>query len=119
MWARRGASYEKAFSRDLSYVRRRARTVLRVQPFRSARFRQSQTPRSALSYTARQLDDIIFSGQLGYTRLTHRGLFDNAFYRNGNLELGAQKIITINRAQLVSFGGDIDLGLFAAARGRA
>jgi hypothetical protein len=65
----------------------------------------------AISYTAHELDDIILSAQLGFTRLTHRSLVDNEFYRDGELSLGAQKLFPIGRAQLVSVGSDIDLGV--------
>jgi hypothetical protein len=65
----------------------------------------------AFSYTAHRLDDIVLSTQLGFTRLTHRGLFDNEFFRNGALSFGAQKIFAIGRAQVISAGADIDLGL--------
>ena len=53
---------------------------------------------------------VLLSTQLGYTRLTRRG-FDNEFYRSGTLSLGAQKLISVGRAQLISFGGDILLGI--------
>lgn len=65
----------------------------------------------SISYTAHQLDDFVLSAQLGFTRLTHRSVFDNEFYRNGDLSLGAQKVFQINRAQVISAGGDIELGL--------
>ena len=65
----------------------------------------------ALSYTAHRLDDIVLSAQVGFTRLTHRGLFDNEFLRDGELSFGAQKLFAIGRAQLISAGADIDLGL--------
>ena len=53
---------------------------------------------------------LLISTQLSYTRLTARG-FDNEFYRSGTLSFGAQKVITIGRAQLVSLGGDVLLGI--------
>jgi hypothetical protein len=65
----------------------------------------------AMSYTAHELDDIILSAQLGFTRLTHRSLADNEFYRDGELSLGAQKLYQLGRAQLISVGGDIELGV--------
>jgi hypothetical protein len=64
----------------------------------------------ALSYTAHKLSDIVLSVQLGFTRLTHSSVVANEFFRNGGLSLGAQKLFSIGRAQLVGIGGDIDLG---------
>ena len=52
----------------------------------------------------------LVSTQLGYTRLTRRG-FDNEFYRSGTLSFGAQKLFAIGRAQLISVGGDVLLGI--------
>jgi hypothetical protein len=65
----------------------------------------------AISYIDHQLDDVVLSAQLGFTRLTHQSLFDDEFYRDGELALGAEKVFTIGRAQAVSAGGDIELGL--------
>jgi hypothetical protein len=65
----------------------------------------------AMSYTVEKLDDIVLSAQLGFTRLTHRSLVDNEFYRDGELSLGAQKLFAIGRAQVISTGGDIELGV--------
>ena len=53
---------------------------------------------------------LLVSTQLGYTRLTRRG-FDNEFYRSGTLSFGAQKLFTIGRAQIISVGGDVLLGI--------
>ena len=64
-----------------------------------------------LAYTAHQFDDIILGAQLGFTRLTRRGVFDNEFFRDGSLDLSAQKLFTFGRAQLVSVGGDIGLNV--------
>ncbi len=64
-----------------------------------------------LAYTAHQLDDIILSAQFGFTRLTRRGVWDNEFFRDGSLDLSAQKLFTFGRAQLVSVGGDIGLNV--------
>ena len=65
----------------------------------------------AISYTVHDLDDIILSAQLGFTRLTHRSVVDNEFYRDGELSLGAQKLFALGRAQVISAGADIDLGV--------
>ena len=64
-----------------------------------------------LTYTAHKLDDIVLSAQLGYTRLTRRGVWDNEFFRDGSLDLGAQKLFTLGRAQLISAGFDIGLNV--------
>ena len=105
-----GVSYDYTLSHDLSLS-----AALREQYFAYNHFDQldfgALNFALALSYTARQLDDVVLSAQLGFTRLTHRGLFDNEFYRNGSLALGAQKVYTLGRAQLFSAGVDIDLGL--------
>jgi hypothetical protein len=65
----------------------------------------------AISYVAHELDDIVLSAQLGFTRLTHRSVVDNEFYRNGGLSLGAEKTWALGRAQAISTGGDIELGV--------
>jgi hypothetical protein len=65
----------------------------------------------AISYVAHELDDIVLSAQLGFTRLTHRSIVDNEFYRNGGLSLGAEKTWALGRAQAISTGGDIELGV--------
>jgi hypothetical protein len=65
----------------------------------------------AISYTVHELDDIVLSAQLGFTRLTHRSVVDNEFYRDGELSLGAQKEFAIGRAQVITAGGDIELGV--------
>ena len=105
-----GMSYERALSPALSLS-----AVAREQYFAYDRFDQldfgALNVAVALTYTAHRLGDVVFSGQLGFTRLTRRGLTDNEFYRNGSLALGAQKVWSLSRAQIVSFGGDIDLGL--------
>lgn len=105
-----GASYEWTLSPDLNVT-----AAAREQYFAYDRFDQldfgSLNVAVALAYTAHWLDDVVLSAQLGFTRLTRHGVFDNEFYRNANLALGAQKLFSIGRAQLVSFGGDIDLGL--------
>ena len=104
-----GASYERTLSPELSLS-----AAAREQYFAYDKFDQldfgSLNVALALAYTAHRLDDTVLSAQLGFTRLTRRGLFDNEFYRNANLALGAQKVFSIGRAQLVSAGGDIDLG---------
>ena len=64
-----------------------------------------------LTYTAHRLDDVILSAQLGFTRLTRRGIWDNEFFRDGSLDLGVQKLFTLGRAQLVSAGFDIGLNV--------
>ena len=64
-----------------------------------------------LTYTAHQLDDIVLSAQLGFTRLTRRGIGDNEFFRDGSLDLSAQKLFTLGRAQLVSVGVDTGLNV--------
>lgn len=105
-----GVSYERTLSPELSLS-----AAAREQYFAYDRFDGldfgSLNAAVALTYTAHKLDDAVLSAQLGFTRLTRRGLFDNEFYRNANLAFGAQKVFTLGRAQLVSFGGDIDLGL--------
>ena len=105
-----GVSYDYTISHDLSLS-----AAAREQYFAYNHFDQldfgALNFALALSYTAHKLDDVVFSAQLGFTRLTHRGLFDHEFYRNGSLALGAQKVYALGRAQLFSFGGDIDLGV--------
>ncbi len=64
-----------------------------------------------LTYAAHQLGDIILSAQLGFTRLTRKGIWDNEFFRDGSLDLGAQKLFTFGRAQLVSVGFDVGLNV--------
>ena len=64
-----------------------------------------------LSYTVHQLHDIVLSAQLGYTRLTRHGVWDNEFFRDGSLDLGAQKLFTFGRAQLLSIGFDVGLNI--------
>ncbi len=64
-----------------------------------------------LAYTAHQFQDVIFSAQLGFTRLTRKGIWDNEFFRDGSLDLSAQKLFTFGRAQLVSVGGDVSLNV--------
>ncbi len=105
-----GASYEWTPAKDLSLS-----VAAREQYFAYDKFDQldfgSLNVAVALAYTAHQFNDLILSGQLNFTRLTRRGLFDNEFYRNAGLGLAAQKVWTFGRAQLFSVGGDIDLGL--------
>ena len=105
-----GASYEWTLSPELSFS-----TAVREQYFAYDKFDQldfgSLNVAVAVAYTAHRLDDVVLSAQLGFTRLTRRGLFDDEFYRNASLALGAQKVFSIGRAQLISLGGDIDLGV--------
>ena len=105
-----GASYEWTLSPALSIS-----AAAREQYFAYDRFDQldfgALNVAVAVAYTAHRLDDVVLSAQLGFTRLTRRGLADHEFYRNGGLALGAQKVFTLGRAQLFSLGGDIDLGL--------
>ncbi len=105
-----GASYEWTPTRDLSLS-----AAVREQYFAYNRYDQLDfgafNAALAAAYTAHRLDDVVLSAQLGFTRLTHGGVFDREFYRNGSLALGAQKVFSFGRAQLVSLGGDIDLGL--------
>ncbi len=105
-----GAAYEWTISPALSFS-----VAGREQYFAYNRFDQldfgALNLAVGVAYTAHQFDDVVLSAQLGFTRLTHAGVFDNEFYRNVSLALGAQKVFALGRAQLVSFGGDIDLGL--------
>ena len=105
-----GVGYEHKLTPALNFS-----ASVREQYFAYDRFNQldfgSLNVGFGLSYTAHQLSDIILSAQLGFTRLTRRGLFDNEFYRDGSLELSAQKLFTIGRAQLISAGGDIGLNV--------
>ena len=105
-----GASYDWTPSRQLSIT-----AAVREQYFAYNRFDQldfgALNAALAAAYTVHQLDDVVLSAQLGFTRLTHAGLFDREFYRNGSLAFSAQKVFSIDRVQLISLGGDIDLGL--------
>ncbi len=105
-----GVSYEWTLSPALSIS-----AAGREQYFAYDRFNQldfgALNLAVAASYTAHRLDDVVISAQLGFTRLTHAGLFDREFYRNGSLALGGQKVLSLGRAQIVSFGGDLDLGI--------
>ncbi len=105
-----GVGYDWTLLPDL-----RLSASVREQYFAYDRFSDlnfgSLTTAVGASYTIHQLGDLVFSTQLGFTRLTHQGITDNEFFRSGNLEFGVQKLITIGRAQLLTVGGDIDLGL--------
>ncbi len=105
-----GVSYEFKLTPELSVS-----AVVRQQYFAYNRF--SQLDFGALnvgvgaSYTVHRLSDIVVSAQLGFTRLTHNGITDNEFFRDGSLGLGAEKLFTIGRAQLISVGGDLNLNV--------
>ncbi len=105
-----GADYERVLGPDLSFS-----AAVREQYFAYNRFDDlsfgALNVAAGMSYTVHRLDDIVISAQLGFSRLTHHGLADNEFFRGGNLELGAQKLFTIGRAQLISVGGDTNLGV--------
>ena len=105
-----GVGYDWKLRPDLSLA-----ASVRQQYFAYDRFDQldfgSLNFGLALAYTAHQLDDVIFSAQLGFTRLTRRGVWDNEFFRDGSLDLSAQKLFTLGRAQLVSAGFDIGLNV--------
>lgn len=105
-----GVGYDRRVTPDLTLS-----AAVRQQYFAYDRFDQldfgSLNFGLGLAYTAHRLSDLIFSAQLGYTRLTRHGIGDNEFYRDGNLDLGAQKLFTFGRAQLLSVGGDIALNV--------
>jgi hypothetical protein len=105
-----GVAYEWKLQPDLTLA-----GTVEEQYFAYERFNQldfgSLDFALALSYTAHQLDDIVLSVQAGFTRLTHSSVADNEFFRNGGLSMGAQKLFSIGRAQLIGVSGDIDLGL--------
>ncbi len=105
-----GAGYDWKLSQDLTVS-----AAVRDQYFAYNRFTDldfgSLNFALAISYVAHELDDFVLSAQLGFTRLTNRSVVDNEFYRNGELSLGANKVIAITRAQGISVGGDIELGV--------
>lgn len=105
-----GVAYDLKLTRELSLS-----AVVRQQYFAYDTFDEldfgSLNLGLGLSYAPQQLNSVVLSAQLGFTRLTRRGVWDNEFFRDGSLALGAQKLIAIGRAQLVSVGGDIDLNI--------
>lgn len=105
-----GVGYDHKLTPDLSFS-----AVVRQQYFAYSRFNQldfgSLNFGLGLSYTAHRLSDVVFSAQLGFNRLTQRGVWDHEFFRDGSLDLGVQKLFAFGRAQLVSVGGDVDLNI--------
>ncbi len=105
-----GFGYDHKLAPDLSFS-----AAVRQQYFAYDRFDQldfgSLNFGLGLAYTAHALGDVIFSTQLGLTRLTRKGIWDHEFFRDGSLDLSAQKLFTFGRAQLVSVGGDLSLNL--------
>ncbi len=105
-----GVGYDFKLTPDLNLS-----AVVRQQYFAYDKFDQldfgSLNFGLGLTYTAHQLKDIVLGAQLGFTRLTRQGVWDNEFFRQGSLALSAQKLFSLGRAQLISIGGDIDLNI--------